>query len=92
MRASDESLSAVARRLGISVSGLRRWVAQAEIDDGRKPGAGIDLGSEVELTHLRYNKVFEGSISLPGYTSEVQTITVGRWGEASGHCGRPVAG
>ena len=31
VRASDESLSAVARRLGISVSGLRRWVAQENV-------------------------------------------------------------
>ncbi len=31
-RESDESLSVVARRIGISISGLRRWVAQAEVE------------------------------------------------------------
>ena len=43
----------------------------------QKPGSGIDLGSEVELTHLRHEKVFEGSISLPGDTGQVQTIYSG---------------
>jgi len=38
VRESDESVSAVARRLGISGSGLRRWVAQAEIDEGQEKG------------------------------------------------------
>ena len=35
VRESEESVSAVARRLGISNCGLRRWVAQAKIDEGR---------------------------------------------------------
>ena len=43
----------------------------------QKPGSGIDLGSEVELTHLRHEKVFEGAISLPGDTGQVQTIYSG---------------
>ena len=43
----------------------------------QKPGAGIDLGAEVELTHLRHDKTFEGSISLPGDTGQVQTIYSG---------------
>ena len=41
------------------------------------PGWGIDLGSEVELTHLRHEKIFEGSISLPSDEGEVQTIYSG---------------
>ena len=51
VRESDESLSAVARRLGISVSGLRRWVAQSEIDQGRKPG--LTTEEKQELSRLR---------------------------------------
>ena len=43
----------------------------------QNPGFGIDLGSEVELTHLRHEKVFEGSISLPGEEGEVTTIYSG---------------
>ena len=51
VQASNESLSAVARRLGISVSGLRRWVSQAEIDEGRAPGMSTE--ERQELTKLR---------------------------------------
>ena len=43
----------------------------------KNPGWGIDLGSEVELTHLRHEKIFEGSIPLPGEEGEVQTIYSG---------------
>ena len=43
---------------------------------GQRPG-GIDIGSEVELTHLRHEKVFEGSISLTDDEGEVKTIYSG---------------
>ena len=39
-----------------------------------KPGEGIDLGSEVELTHLRQDKIFDGSISLSDDEGVVKTI------------------
>ena len=39
-----------------------------------KPGEGIDLGYEVELTHLRHDKIFDGSISLPDDEGVVTTI------------------
>ena len=56
VRESDESVSAVARRLGISGSGLRRWVAQAEIDEGQVPGLSTE--ERKELTCLwRENRV-----------------------------------
>ncbi|MDE0368573.1 MAG: ATP-binding protein [bacterium] len=42
-----------------------------------KPGVQIDMDSEVELTHLRHDKIFDGSISLPGDEGEVQTIYSG---------------
>ena len=51
VRESEESVSAVARRLGISGSGLRRWVAQAEIDEGHEPG--LTTEERQELTKLR---------------------------------------
>ncbi len=51
VRESDESVAAISRRLGISVSGLRRWVAQAEIDEGRS--AGVSTEEKKELTRLR---------------------------------------
>ena len=43
----------------------------------QKPNGGIDLGSEVDLTHLRHEKIFEGSISLPDGEGEVTTVYSG---------------
>ena len=51
--------------------------ALASLIREKNPGWGIDLGSEVELTHLRHEKIFEGSISLPSDEGEVQTIYSG---------------
>ena len=50
VRESEESLAAVARRLGVSSSGLARWVAQAEVE-GRAPG--LTSEERKELTRLR---------------------------------------
>ena len=47
-RASDRSIRAVAEELGLKYSTLARWVSQAEIDDGARPGA-----SSEELVELR---------------------------------------
>lgn len=43
----------------------------------RAPGIKIDLSSEVELTHLRHEMAFEGSISLPDGKGRVITRTGG---------------
>ena len=51
--------------------------ALATLIRDKNPGWVIDLGSEVELTHLRHEKIFEGSISLPGDEGEVITIYSG---------------
>jgi len=44
-------------------------------------GETIDLGEDLELTHLRLAKQFEGSVSLDSDTGEVTTI----WGEGKRH-------
>lgn len=55
VRESDESLSAVARQLGSSSSGLQE-VGQAEIDQGR--ATGLSTEERKELTKLqRENRV-----------------------------------
>ncbi len=51
--------------------------ALAALIRGRPPGQGIDLGAEVELTHLRHEITFEGSIELPSGEGEVTTIYSG---------------
>ena len=45
----------------------------------------LDLGSEVELTHLRNEVTFQGSLSLSAEEGEVKTVT----GEAAGHHQEP---
>lgn len=41
---------------------------------GRDSGAGLDLGSEVELTHLQMERTFEGSLSLEAEHGVVAAI------------------
>jgi transposase len=50
-RTSGKSISEVARDLGLTVSAVRRWVAQADIDAGRRPGMTSEEHSE--LVQLR---------------------------------------
>jgi len=45
----------------------------------------LDLGTEVELTHLKTEMTFEGSLALEADTGEVQTI----FGEGSGRITEP---
>jgi transposase len=53
-RDSDKSVTALARELGVSPSGLRNWIAQADIDDGRRPG--LSSADRSELAELRREK------------------------------------
>ena len=50
-RTSGKSIAEVARDLGLTVSAVRRWVAQADIDAGRRPGMTTD--EHAELVQLR---------------------------------------
>lgn len=40
-------------------------------------GDSVDLGADIELTHLRHEKQFDGSVSIDTETGEVQTIFSG---------------
>ena len=40
----------------------------------RDPGSRLDLGSEIELTHLRHEMTFEGSVALTSDTGEVRAV------------------
>ena len=51
VREGSHPLSQVAKELGISQSGLRKWVSQAEIDEGHKPG--LSSAEREELVKLR---------------------------------------
>jgi len=50
-RTSDKTITEVAGDLGLTVSAVRRWVAQADIDAGRRPGTTSEEHSE--LVQLR---------------------------------------
>lgn len=53
-RDHDKSVTEVAHQLGVSPSGLRNWIRQADIDDGLKPGLSSEDRSE--LAELRREK------------------------------------
>lgn len=50
-RQSGRPFQQIAKELGISATGLQRWVNQAEVDAGDKPGASTD--DRTELVRLR---------------------------------------
>jgi len=53
-----EPVAKIAKDLGVSESCLRNWMAQADIDDGRRPGLTSD--EKAELVALRRkNRVLE---------------------------------
>ncbi len=50
-RSGDKPVREIAADLGISESGLRRWMAQAEIDEGTREG--LSTSERAELVRLR---------------------------------------
>lgn len=50
-RASGKTIAEVARDLDLTETAVRRWVAQAEIDAGRREG--LTTAEREELTRLR---------------------------------------
>jgi transposase len=50
-RAGDKPIAQIARELNIAQSGLRRWLAQTDIDEGAKPGLTRD--ERKEMAELR---------------------------------------
>ncbi len=50
-RQGDKPVAQIARDLGISESGLRRWMTQAEVDEGKREG--LNSPEKQELVRLR---------------------------------------
>lgn len=50
-REGDESIAATAKRLGLHPESFRKWVRQAEVDAGDKPGT--TRAEHVEIVRLR---------------------------------------
>ncbi len=62
-RLREKPIAQIARDLGIAESGLRRWMAQADIDEGVKEGLSSD--ERAELVQLRRDKrVLEMEIEI----------------------------
>lgn len=53
-RLGEKPISQIAKDLGIAESGLRRWMKQADIDEGKKDGLTSD--ERAELVQLRREK------------------------------------
>ncbi|MGV3711812.1 transposase [Pseudolysinimonas sp.] len=61
--AQGESVAEVARNLGVSESGLRRWMAQDDVDSGRSEG--LTSAEKRELVELRRkNRVLEMEVEI----------------------------
>lgn len=57
------AMTAVAGRLGISRETLRRWVRQAQVDEGRAPG--VTSSESAEIRELRRkNRELEQTIEI----------------------------
>ncbi len=50
-REGSRPIAQLAKELGVSESGLRRWMAQADIDTGKKEG--LSSSDRAELVRLR---------------------------------------
>lgn len=62
-RLREKPIAQIAKDLGIAESGLRRWMAQADIDEGKKEGLSSD--ERAELVQLRRDKrVLEMEIEI----------------------------
>jgi transposase len=53
-RLREKPIAQIAKDLGVAESGLRRWMAQADIDDGKREGLSSD--ERKELVELRRQK------------------------------------
>lgn len=53
-RLREKPIAQIAKDLGIAESGLRRWMAQADVDEGKREGLTSD--ERKELVELRRQK------------------------------------
>lgn len=62
-RLREKPIAQIAKDLGVAESGLRRWMAQADIDEGRREGLSSDERKElVELRRQR--RVLEMEVEI----------------------------
>jgi transposase len=59
----EKPVAEIARALAISDSCLRNWMAQADVDDGHKPGLSSDERAEL-VASRRKNRVLELEVEI----------------------------
>jgi transposase-like protein len=59
---------AVARQLGVARESVRRWVAQAEIDDGARPGTTSEESAEIKRLKAENRRLREDNEILKAAT------------------------
>jgi transposase len=57
------AITAVAKRLGMTAETLRKWIRQAEIDEGQAPGVSSEAASEIRELR-RKNRELEQTIEI----------------------------
>lgn len=62
-RLRDKPVAEIARELGISDSCLRNWIAQADVNDGTRPGLSSDERAELVALRRR-NRVLELEVEI----------------------------
>ena len=53
IRDSNDSIGSICKDLGLSSTAVRRWVKQAEIDEGKGPAGAVTTEELAELRRLR---------------------------------------
>jgi transposase len=58
-KSADESIAQIASDLGISDQTLRNWVAQDDVDAGKRPGLSSDERAELRVLRKQNRKLRE---------------------------------
>lgn len=60
---------AVARQLGVGKESVRRWVVQAQIDDGQRPGVTTEENEEIKRLRAENRRLREDVAILKAATT-----------------------